>query len=287
MALLQALVSGVMTGIIFVALSVGFSLTWGVTRAVNLAHTAFAVLAAYLAYDMVMVRKWSLWLVLVLILGIFFVLGWLLYQGLMRRVAQTTRDPELVSMVLTFGLAVALENAIAYTWTPDPRIFRLPLFQQSWDLLGIYVPGSYAMGTALALLVVVVTYIYLTYTRSGRAVRAVWQDPLGAALCGIDIHRVTALSWGIALCTAAAGGVAMASIYTFAPSSQFAWLIYVFLLVIMGGVGDVRGALVAGLLVGILIGFLGAVIPFLWTNFVLFVVLLAVLLLKPQGLLRR
>lgn len=128
---------------------------------------------------------------------------------------------------------------------------------------------------------------FLHATLSGRAVRAVWQDPEGAALSGIDLDRVTGLTYGLAFVSAAAGGVAMALIYTFSPATQMTWLVYVFLVTIVGGVGSLWGAVLAGLAVGNLASLTGLVMPYSWTPLVLFGSLIALLLWKPEGLVQR
>jgi branched-chain amino acid transport system permease protein len=285
--LAQSLTSGLLTGVIFAVLGVGFSLTWGVTRAINVAHTAFAVLAAYVAYWILQIYKIDPAVSVLGIVPLMFLLGLGIYRLFIRPVTTRVRELELASMVLTFGLASAMENGIAFVWTPDPRVLNTSYTGQAWQLLGISVPKAYAVASAISLATVLLLHLFMSRTFTGKAVRAVWQNRDGAALCGIDINVVTAVTYGISMASAGVAGIAMALIYTFDPASQFGWLIYAFLVVIIGGVGSILGSLFAGLLVGAVIGLSGLIVPFVWSNLILFVLLTGLLFIRPGGLLKR
>lgn len=284
---LQPVLSGLFTGAIFAILGVGFSLTWGVTRAINVAHAAFAVLAAYIAYWLLQAYKIDPVLSLAVIVPLMFVLGIALYWLLVHPLAARTRELELATMVLTFGLASAMENGMAFIWTPDPRVLSTSYTGQGWQVLGIAVPRAYAVAAGLSLVTVMLLHFFMNRTFTGKAVRSVWQNRDGAALCGINLEGVTAVTYGISIASAGVAGVAMALIYTFDPPSQFGWLIYAFLVVILGGVGSVLGSLLAGLTIGAVIGLSGLIVPFVWSNLLLFILLIALLFLLPGGLLRR
>jgi branched-chain amino acid transport system permease protein len=190
-------------------------------------------------------------------------------------------------MVLTFGLASAGENAMALAWGPGPRALNTPYTGQSAVLGPLTLPLTHLYGALVAVAVIVGLSVFLTRTLAGKSVRAVWQDRDGAALCGIDLERVTGIAYGLATASAAAAGVAMSLVYTFSPASQLEWLVYVFLVVIVGGVGSFLGAVVAGIIVGSTAGLAILVIPFAWTPTVLFVALILLLLWRPSGLFRR
>jgi branched-chain amino acid transport system permease protein len=284
---LQSLVGGILTGGVFALLGVGFSLTWGVTRAVNIAHTAFAVIAAYLAYWMLQLYQIDPLLAVLIIAPLMFLVGVALQKLLIQPTARRTHEFELASLVLTFGLSTTLENGVAYVWSPDPRVLRTSYTGQAFTIGDVSVPIAHAIAFGLALVTVGLLYLFLERTFTGRAVRAVWQNQSGAALCGIDINRVTGITYGIALASAGVAGVAMALIYSFEPASHTPWTTYVFLVAIIGGVGSILGSLLGGLLIGLIIGLSGLVIPFAWSNMLLFVLLIAFLFWRPMGLLRR
>ncbi|HUL30863.1 MAG TPA: branched-chain amino acid ABC transporter permease, partial [Thermodesulfobacteriota bacterium] len=130
-------------------------------------------------------------------------------------------------------------------------------------------------------------YLFLYRTRTGKAVRATWQDPEGAALQGINLRRVSMVTFGVAIASAGAGGVAMAYMYSFNPPAHNLWLIFLFLVVIVGGVGSIIGSAVAGLLIGLISGLSGAFFPMEWINVFLFGLLMVILLIKPEGLFQK
>ncbi|RME83286.1 MAG: branched-chain amino acid ABC transporter permease [Caldilineae bacterium] len=285
--LVQSTVSGLLIGAAFAVLSVGFSLTWGVTQVLNIAHAAFALLAAYLGYFASSYFQVDPVLVLVVIVPLFFVLGVGIHQVLIKITAQRAHDLALSSMILTFGLAVVMENVMQVLWTPDPRVLKTSYTGKAIFVGPIAIATTHLISFVLAMLTIALLYVFVHHTLTGKAVRAVWQNPTGAALSGVNMGRVTNITYGIAVATAGIGGVVMSLIYTFDPSTDMVWLVYIFLVVILGGVGSVLGALLAGLIIGLTVGISGVFIPLVWVNLVLFLALILLLLLRPSGLLQR
>jgi len=285
--LAQSLVSGLLIGSAFAVLSVGFGLAWGVTHVLNVAHCAFAVLAAYLGYWSV--DRWAIDPVVALaaIVPLFFMLGVTMHELLIKVVARRAHDLGLATMVLTFGLATVMENGMQLVWTPDPRALETAYTGRAIAIGAISLPVTYLVSAALAAVTIAALWLFTNVTLTGKAVRAVWQNPTGAALAGIPLGQLTSLTFGIALATAGVGGVAMSLIYIFDPATHLGWLIYVFLVVILGGVGSVLGAALAGLVIGLIIGVASVFIPLVWVNLVLFVLLIGMLLIRPAGLLQR
>lgn len=283
----QAIVAGLLTGATFAVLGAGFSLIWGTTGVVNIAHSAFAVLAAFLA--LAAVRGWGIdpLIALIGIVPLFFGLGIALHELLIKAAARRARDLSLASMIFTFGLAAFMENGMAYVWGPGPRVLNTAYSGQALHVGGISVPLSHAYAALLGAATIAALYVFLYHTYRGKAVRAVWQHRDGAALCGIKLNKVTSLTYGVSIASAGVAGIATALIYSFHPATYMVWLVHVFLVVIVGGVGSLLGAMVAGLLIGVVSSLSVLVIPFAWTNLLLFSLLILVLLMRPSGLLRR
>jgi branched-chain amino acid transport system permease protein len=284
--ILQSIVSGILMGGIFALLGVGFSLTWGVMKVINIAHAAFGILAAYLAY-------WGLTLYgidpifsLGLSLPLLFVTGIIIHRFLIQPITRA-REIVVASMILTFGLAIVLENVMLFAWSPDERLITTPYSSQSVFLGEIIIKTSSLLGFVLSILGIGALYLFLYHTHIGKAVRATWQEPEGAALQGIDLKRVSMIAFGLAIASAGAGGVAMAYMYSFNPPAHNLWLIFLFLVVIVGGVGSILGSAIAGLLIGLITGLSGAFFPFQWINVLLFGLLMGILLVKPEGLFKR
>jgi branched-chain amino acid transport system permease protein len=140
---------------------------------------------------------------------------------------------------------------------------------------------------ALALISLAVLYFFLNGTYTGKAVRAVWQDGQGAMLSGIDVEKVTAITYGVSFATAGIAGLCLVLMYSVTPLIGFSWMIFVFLIAILGGLGSVLGAAAGGLIVGLIVSVGSAFIPLAYINLVLFILLIVVLLVKPSGLFRR
>lgn len=285
--LAQSLAGGLLIGSALAVLSVGFSMAWGVTHVLNVAHCAFAVLAAYLGYWSL--ERWGIdpLLALPVMLPLFFFFGVAMHVLLVRATARRAHDLGLATMVLTFGLGVVMENSMQLAWSPDPRVLKTAYSSLTFTVGPVIVQASQLVAFGLAVVTIGGLYLFAERTFMGKAVRAVWQQPVGAALSGIDLDRVTTIAYGLAVATSAAGGVAMSLLYTFDPATHLSWLVYVFLVVILGGVGSILGSALAGLIIGLIIGVSSVFIPLAWNNLVLFGLLIVLLLLRPQGLLQR
>lgn len=282
----QALVSGLLVGSVLALLSGGFSLVWGATGTINISHTAFAVAAAYLAYVLAPWGAGGLVLTLLVGLPLGFAAGVGTYRILVRPAARRVQDLSLVTLVVTFGVSMVLENLLSTRWGPGPRVLHLPVAGEAVSVLGARIPVATLLAALSAWVGLAGLWLFLYRLYPGKAVRAVWQDPLGAALCGIDRDRVTDLAFGVATATAVLGGVAMGMVYAFSPAVHIEWLIWAFLIVIVGGVGSLPGATLAGLLIGLASTAAGLWVAFSWTPLILFGMLMAVILWRPTGLFR-
>ncbi len=283
----QAIVSGLFIGMAYAVLGVGFSLTWGVTKVINLSHCVFALVGAYIAYWLLHLYGVDPLVSLLVIVPVLFLLGLAMHHIVIKPTAKRTKDITSASMVLTFGLILILENLLLVFCKADPRVVTTSYTARSLFVGDVAFPMSSLISFGLAVVTIGAMYFFLHQTYTGKAVRAVWQDREGAMLSGINVDQVTAITYGVALATAGVGGVCMVLMYSISPTIGFSWLVFVFLLAILGGVGSVIGAAVGGLIVGLTIGICSALLPLSWVNLVLFVMLIVVLLVKPAGLFQR
>ena len=284
MAILEAIVLGTILGLVYATLGVGFSLTWGTLDTINVAHAAFAVFGAYLGYFANTMYGIDPALALLGIIPAFFAIGAALQEGLFRPLAKRAEDLPYASLVLTFGLAIILENVMVVLFSADPRLLKTGYTSLTVNIAGVPVTGGRLVGAGLALVTLVVLYGFLTRTYTGRAVRAVSENSKGAAISGINERRVSAITCGLALATAGVAGVAASMFFPFNPSEHYAWLIYIFIVTIFGGVGSIVGAGIAGLIAGLIFELAAIVVPFSWVQFVLFVLLISLLVVRPEGI---
>ena len=276
--LAQSVLSGVFIGALYGLLGLGLSLSWGLLRQINLALFAFAFLAAYVCYQLAQQGMDPL-VTLVVIVPAFFALGALL-QALLARFAITPFN----SLLVTFGITGIVEALIQSIWTADFRKLESSYGEHRWKLAGLYVPLPELITLLFSAGLAFAVWAVLRYTYFGKAVRAASQEPSMAAAFGIN-HRANALLIaGLCAASAAVAGIFIALTTTLAPSQMFAWFGVVFAVVIIGGLGNPLGALVAGVLIGIAESMTMALIAPAWAPIVSFSLLIALLIWQPRWL---
>ncbi len=281
--LVQSLVSGIMMGSVYALLGVGFSLTWGVMKVIHISHAAFGLIGAFLAYTLL--QCWGLDPILSLIISVplLFFAACIIYRFLISPITQA-KEVIVSSMILTFGIAIILENMMLLIWSPDPRLLTTPYTSKVMILGPFYFQYTRLAGFLMSAVGVLVIHFFLKKTYTGKAVRAAWQQSEAAQLYGINLNRISMITFGLAVSSAGAGGVGMAFLYAFEPHTHNLWLIYLFLVVIVGGVGNVIGTALAGLIIGVITGLSFAFLPYQWVNLVTFGLLMIILIIRPHGL---
>jgi branched-chain amino acid transport system permease protein len=273
----QSVVSGLLAGGLYGLLALGLSLSWGLLRLVNLAHFALALLGAYLTYQLGSVFHLSPWLAAGLVVPAFFVLGVALHLVLAR-----FRVSELTSLLVTFGLAVILESIIQWFWTADYRRYETPYASASVRIGPLFVPVLELCACLTAAVLALATWAWLRFTWVGKALRAAAEDPAIAAAFGVDHGRHALVLSGLSAAYAGVAGAFIALISTLAPAQIWAWLGVVFAVVIIGGLGNPVGALLAGFLIGVSESVTMAVAAPAWAPLVSFSILIVILVLRPE-----
>ncbi len=277
--LAQAFVSGVLIGGLYGLLGLGLTLSWGLLHLINIAYFGLAFLSAYLTYHLGTVYHWSPWYSALVLVPLFFVFGAGLHWALAR-----LRVSGLVSLLVTFGFIVVIEAAIQLVWTADFRRYELPYSTASTKLGPVYIPLLELVAFALAAALAFTAWAGLRWSYFGKAVRASAEDPAIAAAFGID-HRTNALLIaGVCAASAAIAGVFIALTTTLAPAQMFSWFGVVFAVVIIGGLGNPLGALVAGVLIGVAEALTVTVTNQPWAPVVAFSLLIALMIWQPRWL---
>jgi branched-chain amino acid transport system permease protein len=280
----QSVVSGLLLGGTFALLAVGFSLILGISHVVNLSHPVFALTGAYITFWLLELYGINPLTSLLAVIPVLFVFGVVMERTVIRKTARRTRDLTSASLVLTFGITIIVENALLYFCKATPRLVTTGYTGRSLFAGNIAFPINHLISFGLAALTIGLTYLFLHHTYPGKATRAVWQDREGAVLSGISINRINAATFGISLASAGVGGTCMSLMYAIEPATHYGWLIFVFAVVILGGVGSILGTAMAGLIIGLVIGISSALIPLTWINLVLFGIIILLLLVRPTGL---
>ncbi len=285
---LEAIASGVLLGGLYGLLSSGLSLIFGITRVVNFAHGDFLTLGMYAAVVAVTTFGLSPILSLPVITVVMFGVGVLMYYVLIGpTLAQKTIRPEdthTSQIVITFGLGILIENALLMAFGASERTVSVP-WSGLLQLGGVYINKAQLVAFALAVVCFGLLLLFLNRTRTGKAIRATVDDSEMAVMVGISPGRMYSLSFGIGTALAGLAGAILVTYYPATPTTGAAFLAIAFVTVVLGGLGSVLGAAIAGVLVGVLQQLTATYFSIDLQNVGLFVLFIAILLFRPNGLL--
>ncbi len=247
---LNAVIQGIMLGGLFALFATGLSIAFGVMRFVNLAHGDFAILAGFLAWSTSATLDVNPFVSLLLVVPAFALLGYLLQRLVFNRTIGA--DP-LPSILVTFGLAIVIQNALLLHYSADSRGLDAGSIETtSIDVADEISIGWFPLLTLVTAVVILIgLQLFLSNTRMGRAFRAASDDPATSRLMGINPHRVYASAMAIAMATAAIAGVFLGIRQTFGPSDGPALLLFGFEAVVIGGLGSLWGTLAGGVILGV------------------------------------
>lgn len=277
----QSLVLGVLLGGLYALLAAGLTLYFGVMRVVMIAHSAFLILAAYLAWYFHETSGLDPLLSLVITVPLFFVVGY----GMQRFLVSRLRPISLTTMsvLLTFAIALTIEGLLGFVWTGTQRRVQLDYSGTSIEVGGVSIAVVKLIAFALAAISLGALFVILRKTSFGRALRATTQHPEAARLVGIDTDRVAGLGFGLGLATAAIGGTALALDYTIYPSLHWHWIGPLMAIIVVGGLGSIPGAAIAALLLGVAASLLQVPLGTTWAQTVFYLALFVTLMIRPQG----
>lgn len=281
---LQALIFGGLVGSVYALMSTGLTLAFGVMKIVNMAQGAFLVTSTYLCF--------ALWqhfgidpLVAALVVTVpMGALGLVCYRLVIARLQRI--DPGL-TIVATFALALVTEAVLALVWGPNERTTTPGYFNTALHLGSFVIPRAQLYACLLALAITVVLQLLIKRTWLGHAITAAAENPEGSRLVGIEPSRVGAWIFAIATASTAFGGAALSFLYQFTPDTQDVWLGVTLSVVILGGLGSIPGAFVAGLVLGLAESLTTTYVSVRWATAVPTLMILIVLTIRPQGLFTR
>jgi branched-chain amino acid transport system permease protein len=279
--LLQVIVSGLMMGAVYALFSSGLTLIWGMMNVVNFAHGDFVMLAMYVAFFAWTLFKLGPPVFVPLAAMLLFVLGVIVYLGLVRHVA---RGPMLAQILGTFGLALVLRYAAFWAFTANFVSLPDALVGGTFDLGGLRIESSRLLGGAIGLLLTLLMHLVLTRTALGSRVLAVAEDRAAAMLMGIRPDRMQALAWGVGAASTGIAGALIALFFYISPTVGESLTLIAFVVVCLGGFGSVPGVLVAGLAIGVIEALSAYLIGAVYQDVVVYALFLAVLWVRPQGI---
>ena len=279
----QVVILGLLLGGVYALMASGLQLMFGVMRVVNLAHGAFIVLGAYSAYYLYESLGIDPLISMILALPVFFLLGVVLYRVLFPRIEGSHRFGEM-TVLLTFGLAFLVEGLMSFFFT---GIFRTADTGYSTDAIfigDIFIPTGQLFSVIASAILLVGLWAFLKFTRLGYGVRATMQNRDAAQLVGVNVRGVSTISFGIGMALAGAAGTLVSFMFSFFPSRHWQWLAIMLALIVVGGMGSIKGAVISALTLAVLSSLVTDQISPEWAPLSFYGVLFLMLMIRPHGL---
>ncbi|MDB5999907.1 MAG: hypothetical protein JWP52_1606 [Rhizobacter sp.] len=280
----QLLVSGILIGGVYALLSIGLTLIFGVLRIVNFAQGEFIMLAMFGAFWMNTLWGVDPYLSAVVVVPVIFVLGMLVERYVIQRILFA---PHSMQIFATFGVSVLLQNLALTLWGPDYRSVTTAYTSLAYTVGGLSLSATSLFAFIAALLMAAGLIGFLHLTRNGRALRAMVQNRYAANLMGVDTKRLNRIAFGVGVACAAVSGCILTPMYYTFPTVGIDLIITGFVVVVLGGMGSVAGAIVGGLIIGIAQTLTGFYLSVEFKDVVALLLFIVILLVRPQGLFGR
>ncbi len=282
--LIQAIVSGLLMGLIYALVAVGLSLIFGLMEIVNFAHGEFLMLSMFFSFWL-----WALFgldplVSLPLVVAALAIIGMAVHYGIIRHILHA---PMLAQICATFGLALAIRSGAQLFWTPDFRSITNPLSEGRIEISGIFIGQPQLIAGLVCLAAFIALWLFVNRTETGLALQATAQDRDAAAIVGIPTDAMFALGWAIGLgCVAIAGAMLSSFLFVF-PDVGVNFALLAFVAVALGGFGSIMGSLYAGIAIGLVESLGGVFISPSYKSLIVFSLYFAVVLFRPKGILGR
>ena len=280
--LAQIVVNGILLGGVYAVMASGLSLIFGVVKVLQISHTMLIILGCYLSYTIATHLSLDPFLSILITAPVLSLLGFALYRFI---VSPLKNGPPVAVLLAFFGVILILENTVGIIWTTNYSALYSFYQGKSFTIYGLIFSLSRVLAFGAAALVLFALLLFLKKTETGRAIRAVSQDRETAQVLGVDVDRIFLVVFGISTALAAVGGSLMGIIYSFYPALHWQWLGVVFSVIVLGGLGQVNGAILAALIIGTAESLSSYYLGSQWGPMVAFAILVIALVQRPQGLL--
>jgi branched-chain amino acid transport system permease protein len=278
----QTLADGLVLGGIYALAAVGFSLIFGVLHVINLSHGILVLMGAYLALIFSEYLHIDPLLTIPAVMAVLFCIGYAYQRLLIQRAVDRA---SVNSMLLTFGVALMLQNAMIWLFSPDMKNITPSYAFASFKLGPVNLDAVRVSALAASLVLLSLLALFLKFSPMGRVIRATAQQTMAARLCGVNVRHVYALTFAVSAAFAGAAGIVIGIILPFSPADEGNWTLNAIVVVVLGGVGSPAGALIGGLLLGVVNTLTAQYVGPAFPNVTMFLLLVLLLLVRPQGLL--
>lgn len=280
-SLVQVMLTGLMQGGVYALISIGLTIIFGVLGVINFAQAEFLMLGMYSSLILFLSFSISPLLVFFLLIPVFLVAGAVIQRTLIEPIID---EQEYAQLILTFGILLILQNGALILFGSTPQTIDIQYSAAAFSLGPFGVNQARAIAFLFAIGISGLTFAFLRYTEFGRAIRATADNSVAAEYAGIDVRRVYMVAFGLGIALTACAGALLVMYYPVSPTVGFDFIVLMFVVVVLGGLGSVRGALVAGLLVGVIESLSSIWLPLELQPAVVFALFLLVVLFRPQGL---
>ena len=280
--ILEAVITGLLTGGVYALMASGLTLVFGVMNIINVGQGALVILGAYLSYFLQQNLHIDLFLGLLITLPIMFVFGLLIEWLFIRPIK---KDRTMLSILVTYGVALVIEGVLNLVFSANNVKLQAWYITDSIQIGGFYLSYIYLFGFLLAVGLLGALYLLLYRTKFGYSVLASMENRTAAELIGINVERVSAITFGIGIALAAAGGMAFGATNAFNAGSSYDLISRLLAIIIFGGMGSLSGALIASLSMLVIEDVTSVLWSPVWASTVFFILLVIILLIRPQGLL--
>jgi branched-chain amino acid transport system permease protein len=284
LSLAQAVSKGLLTGMVYGLMALGLSVIFGVMRVVNFAHGEMMIVGMYLAWMGFDALQLPPTLSLPLVAAVFFAIGYLLQRAVIQPFISR---PEHQQFLLLLAVGTLLANACLAIAGPDSRSVMLDSQFDSYELGPLVLDAVRVHAAVVALAIAALLWLFFARTRTGKSIRAAADNHMGALVVGLDVRRLYAITFGVGAACVGAAGALMITIIPVTPFLAGEYTLLAFVIVIVGGLGSMSGALLGGLLIGVSEAVAGLLLQPSLKSMFSFGLLIVVLLLRPQGLLGR
>lgn len=279
--LIQTIILGLLIGGVYALMASGLTLIFGVMTIINVAHGAFLIASALITWELWATTGLDPLIAAFVTTPLMFAAGYVVYKLLIERVRGS---PPSMTVLLTFGLALVIEGVMGIVTRNIFRSATPSYFNSSYHLGPFFLPKPQVYGCIAAIGVMGLLYLALNRTWMGRAIRASSQNVSGAQLAGVSASGVAALTFSVGAATTGVGGSILAVLFAFFPASHYIWISRLLGIIVLGGMGSLPGAILGALVLGIAETMTATYISLRWATVVFYLVIMLVLLVRPQGI---
>ncbi|HWD95303.1 MAG TPA: branched-chain amino acid ABC transporter permease [Acidimicrobiales bacterium] len=281
-ALVHSIIDGILTGSVYALMATGLTLIFGVMNIINVAQGIFVILGAYLSYTLSVHFGIDLFVGLAITIPTLFLVGIVVERVFLARI----KGPEKVvmSILVTYAISLVIEGILNMVFSVNYVELQAWYVNRSVRVFGFWLPYIYLLGFGLAIVLLGALYFMLYRTRFGASVRASLADQTSAALVGINVKNVSTICFGIGIAVTAAGGMIYGATNAFNASSSYDLISRLLVIIVLGGMGSIGGALVAGIFMITVEDMVSVIWGPVWSSLTFFLILVIILSVRPQGL---